>query len=314
MTFYDNDLRDSNVNLAVYTLSSTNGWCGSTGLDYLSVQEPSDVDFRLISHPCLPISMFVSGDHLYLWYLDKGRLSYEVKTFWRGRLRLINLSDYRSLTPIMEVPELWKPAANSSLYGSRLSQLEAIGFSQCGEFYTVKLRSEVWPAIYPLPIDRDAVYLDSAQPLKAESLPLIRKRKAQDELTQGTWSKDLALSGSPILDANMVSVNRKSFQISSTIIVPKHASRKLEIRFLANVENTASIASYNLLSLPRGIDLNNHTITASWPSDPEGKIRIILSKNSPPFYEATDTSDCQAAILVDRDPHSLRRVETSLLT
>jgi hypothetical protein len=190
--------------------------------------------------------------------------------------------------------------------------LEAIGFSQCGKFYTVKFKSQTWPAIFPLPIESDALHPNVAEP---QHRVLPRKRKAEDESVQGTWPNSLALmSGLPMLQANKVSINKMGSQTTSTIVVPKHAPQKLEIHFSASVEGTASNVSYNLVSLPNNVDLNHTTTTISWPSDPEGKIRIILSNDSPRFYDATNIFECQPAIVIDRDPRSLQRVENALVT
>jgi hypothetical protein len=194
-----------------------------------------------------------------------------------------------------------------------------IGFSQCGNYYTLTSSSEIWPAIYPLPVHDTEEEERGLQSQVAIVTEPSRKREADADLQPGRVARRVGLDHVGTLQSNVVNVTGTASK-TCTIITKKFTPHKLELhcaKDLRNGEkagetNTVDSASeaFQLLSVPQDMDLRYTDTTINWPSGREEKIKIILSKSSRPYYDASELQvGPVAAHILYRDQRSLQPLE-----
>ncbi|EXJ85266.1 hypothetical protein A1O3_05941 [Capronia epimyces CBS 606.96] len=281
--FHDYDLLHMSSNIGAYRLCCEDSVCQALLLNHMQMERHSYV--APVLHHYLQIALFVWKQHIFSWHFAQ---------------------DTPQLTMLAAFPALGHPAACDVDF--------EIGFSECGNFYTVKHYSQAWPAIHPLPASPGVLNAlgsgESTSP-PTSARPVVRKRMAEEELAPSTDSKKVQLPfRMPPLRNDVVCLDHSEQSATSAIITHKNTPQMLELSVASTAGGTDNITSLELLSVPSHIDLRHTSSSVRWQSEQDEKIRIILTRRSPRYYCASDRKATEAALVIDRDARFTQRFQS----
>jgi len=191
------------------------------------------------------------------------------------------------------------------------SDIKEIGFSACGNYFTVTSTWARFPAIYPLhrPDYSDHVLRlpNSQAPITCEeNNTILRKRQHEDESAAFDICSTMQVAKMPKIvhtrSTILVSGADSSIERAMTL---SHSAAPQSIDLAVKGENSID-RTLSLFRVPGDIDLKHAESTVMWPSEENGKIQIILNAATKRSYDSYEihTSPCLPAVL-SRDPRSL---------
>jgi hypothetical protein len=194
-----------------------------------------------------------------------------------------------------------------------LDDLVSLDYSECGQFYTIRLRGQQRPSVFPV----QKTHREDTGPSTAQALdlarPQARKRKFSAETPDSEAVLTMTATRSLPTSSGMVSIEQDGSQTISTIMAPRQGPSRIELHriYQGETEEDHGKTAIHLVSVPSHVDQHGLRTVVKWPSNQEERIKIILSQLSRSYYESDKKPGAQATYVVHRDPRSLSIVSQS---
>lgn len=184
--------------------------------------------------------------------------------------------------------------------------IEDMGFSDCGEYFTIKRLGNIWPSVLPLPpmtrtkhprgIHKDDNNNEDAE---GEERAKRQRRGKPQAMQESTISVLGTLEVAGIGGTQMYCLSKSA---------TGSGAQSVELRKCQG--SADEVAS--LLCIPNTINIQETRPLVRLPGSQDNNTVVVLNKQQPFSYQSDDSSDLQLPIVLRRDPRSIVFGKTTL--
>jgi hypothetical protein len=185
--------------------------------------------------------------------------------------------------------------------------IDKIGFSACGNYFTITYKGTQWPQIYPFCASGSAVTGVPQVTLTDEhGNRSIHKRKAEEDSIEDSICSTMQIAKMPkAIHSESIVLGGRTGSITPGTIQLSHEMMPRSLQLVAYGQGS-TVRTVSLARVPDTIDLEHTTTTFFLPSDSNGSLRIILNAAPKPSYDSDQVhTSPHLPVVLDRDPRSL---------
>ncbi|KAL2064194.1 hypothetical protein VTL71DRAFT_4688 [Oculimacula yallundae] len=175
---------------------------------------------------------------------------------------------------------------------SIMGEIKCIGFSACGDYFTITYHGVKWPEVYPYQRTQNPKQLaSSALPIRTSIQDLSSKKRSSDQLdasTESTLCTAMRTAKMPkLVNTSSLIMSHPTGNKIQTQIQVSHEIRPQSIQ-LATQAQDLTTRTLSIARVPQSVDLRYTNTTVLWPGAQQGSMQIILNAAAKPSYDSDE--------------------------